>query len=824
MRNLKKILALVLALVMSLSLVTMANADFSDAADIDYKEAVEVMAKIGVLEGADGKFDPKGTLTREQAAKILTYVVLGTDKAAKLTAAVAPFADVAANRWSAGAIAYCASEGIIAGVGEGLYNPTGKLTGAAFGKMLLVALGFDADENGLVGANWEVNVAKLLVKEELNIDGLVLSNELTREQAAQMALNAVKYTNTPDSYVVKAGDAIVGEFDTLLDATLYAKILGAGYTTEKAAAKDSLLKKVFAVDCYEGSYDSFGRPATVYSNAKWDASLTFAAKADFTFTTAMKEKDVFKAIGAAGEQGAYDKYITMTKISINGKDETAGSAAETAVIAKNDSSNAAGFGNGVTVEIFKTSKANEFVMVSYNEFIGTVSSITKANADKGVKRAANIVGVGSFETADFAAGDIVLYTIDKNGIASMKAPATISGKVTKITSAGVYTIGGQDVVLSQDAVDTLSINAEGTWYVDSCGNVIKVKDATATVWEYGYLVKYQSQKAASASLVGSGSKTNEEKLQIVTAKGEKVVFDGAYTVDKDGAVTKFVYTQNATETAQTDKAELVRYTVNADGKINQIEAVTDTVTGEKAVAAKTATKNVAKFNNDYVTDNTLFIAYKDATHYAVYTGYKNIPSTLVGSAYEYFYVTKDGTTDATTIAAVVLTVATTETQSDVNLVWFAGLDNNAVTTADGTVYTYTNVYMNGVKGEIKFLTSVPAGLAAGTLYEYTTNNDGYATIDASGNYGKLDVTCTIEKIESGYYATNHSNDAFKTIYIGAETEYYQVDADTKAVEKVAGLPALSSAYDVKQILAMNDDPAFTADTPAEVVYFVVVAK
>ena len=70
MKNLKKVLSLVLALAMALSLMTVAFAkdarDYTDFDEATYKEAVDVMSAIGVIDGMNGTtFAPDGTLTRE---------------------------------------------------------------------------------------------------------------------------------------------------------------------------------------------------------------------------------------------------------------------------------------------------------------------------------------------------------------------------------------------------------------------------------------------------------------------------------------------------------------------------------------------------------------------------------------------------------------------------------------------------------------------------------------------------------------------------------------------------------------------------------------
>ena len=69
----KKLLAMVLALVMTLSLAVSANAAFKDVKDIDetYAEAVEVLTGMKVFKGyEDGSFLPKNAITRAEVAAV----------------------------------------------------------------------------------------------------------------------------------------------------------------------------------------------------------------------------------------------------------------------------------------------------------------------------------------------------------------------------------------------------------------------------------------------------------------------------------------------------------------------------------------------------------------------------------------------------------------------------------------------------------------------------------------------------------------------------------------------------------------------------------
>ncbi|MBR2897451.1 MAG: S-layer homology domain-containing protein [Oscillospiraceae bacterium] len=189
----KKAIALALSLVMLLSMIPMAGAaSFRDSANVSLltAEAVDIMSDLKIIAGfPDGTFKPAETLTRAQAAKILSCILLGPEKAETLAAGGTTFADVPASHWANKYIEFCASKGVVAGVGGGKFNPDGKLSGTAFGKMLLVAIG--ADASALTGAGWDTNTMTQLKEKRLDHGVTVKNDEIDRQSACRLAMNAL---------------------------------------------------------------------------------------------------------------------------------------------------------------------------------------------------------------------------------------------------------------------------------------------------------------------------------------------------------------------------------------------------------------------------------------------------------------------------------------------------------------------------------------------------------------------------------------------------------------------------------------------------------
>ena len=205
MRNLKKILALVLALVMSMSLMATANA-FTDDANVDatYDEAVTVLSNLKVFQGYDdGSFQPKGSITRAEVAAIIYRIATGdvTDSQVGIYADYNKFDDVKSTSWYAGYVNYCANAEYIKGYDAKTFGPNDPVTGYQALAMILRAVGYD--KNGeFTGANWTVQTAAVGKQLHItdNVSAGTLNTAATREVVAEILFRSIlvpQVTYTP---------------------------------------------------------------------------------------------------------------------------------------------------------------------------------------------------------------------------------------------------------------------------------------------------------------------------------------------------------------------------------------------------------------------------------------------------------------------------------------------------------------------------------------------------------------------------------------------------------------------------------------------------
>ena len=502
----KKLLALVLALVMTLGLATVgASAAYSDAAEISNTEAVDVMSALKVFDGmGDGSFAPKATLTREQAAKIIASMIIGKAAADALGSQATIFSDVAADRWSAGSIAFCNNEGIIAGVGNGKFDPTGTLTGYAFAKMCLVALGYDPEIEGLVGANWQVNTAKLALAAGLTDDlsALIMSGSITREQACQMALNTETATMVQYSGGVTVGDVKVGA--TRSEVGNKTSEYRTNVTTHNGtvAGDDTMQfceRYATGLKATTNSTDDFGRSATTWAVSGKKVGVYSNSDAVVTYTAETKKATV------KSDLSGYNNFkATLTTYT----DGVAG----TVVDADGDGAEIAALtGNARKVEIYADNNAITKVVIT-NTFLAKITAATSSKltmtvlANDGAQTTA-ITGLSTSDwtSSDFAKDDYVLITLSDDTALDKDSTVQTMVAATKVTG-----------LASSKNTSDKTITLDGTAY-KAAANIVTANNVTA----FAPSAKYDATLYTDGSYVffaESGSASNDDQVIGVLSK------------------------------------------------------------------------------------------------------------------------------------------------------------------------------------------------------------------------------------------------------------------------------------------------------------------
>ena len=578
----KKFLSLVLALVMTMSLVTVSAGakDFTDNSKINYKEAVDVMSAVKVIDGyAEGDFRPTATLTRGAAAKIICNLILGPTAASALVADAAPYSDVAANHPFAGYIAYCQKTGIISGYADGTFKPANSLTGYAFMKMLLGALGYDAANEGYTGANWSINVAKQAISIGLN-DGLKGEfngvKAVNREEACLYAFNTlnatmVEYTN--QTIVIANGtvktDKVAKDMEN-----------NARTETIKEDNKMQFAEKYFTNLEKEPTSDDFGRPAN-----KWTYKNTdIGTYVDYTlmvaeYTDGVSGKDVYNKIGKT----AMDKYdLTAT---IDGND-----AAKTilADVNKNNKDDMAGTDTGVLTQVFVDDDNKAAAIVEINTYLGiadsdysekkdeakfTVWGLSKEgktytkvafNKDGTLKTTSDsasfTVSGEDFNVSKVEEDDAYLFTVAAGEVQTfVPAEAVKDTEITSFKKGSNVTAGGTKYSFNAAAYYDAEVLKD---YTD--GTVTNLKDTTYNIYldTYGNLIGLEEVDAVDNYVFITGADNGSSNLSTKTNDANAIFLDGTskvievsntkgdgvadspivnkwftYTVDKNGVYT-----------------------------------------------------------------------------------------------------------------------------------------------------------------------------------------------------------------------------------------------------------------------------------------------
>ena len=647
----KKLLAMVLALVMTLSLAVSANAAFKDDKSIsdDYAESVAVLNGMGVFKGyEDGSFQPKGNITRAEVSAIVyrVYTQDVKDAKASMYATYNKFSDMAGAGWAQGYIGYCANAELVKGYPDGTFKPSGKVTGYEVLAMILRAVGYD--KNGeFSGADWALHVAQTAQQAGVlkNVKGIDLNAPATRELVAELLFRAIAEASTV-TYTPAFGyvtDKVLGNAAPTL-----------GYKNFKLVGKDSA--------------DKWGRPATKWIYNVGDKETLVNDKPVVSYTTKVAECDIAKDLGISSAKKIEKAYIdgqqpgiTSELVSTN-KYGTINPLATTSYVGA----------QGRLTEVYDMD-SDGYRIVEINTYLAKVDKVTAAKTDRNGHttdatvdltvyngttngKPLSIWNFDGVKAEGFTVDQYVLVTVLPEGYKAN--PALNKASVESVVAAEVVAGGKLTGWTNEIGTAAATSVVAGTTYNDANKFFLNWREAGSN-WlvaldSYGNaigLVKSSSSYAAVARIEWKPNTTSfggyaladivladgtvQEKVTVASVNGNAANATGTqgqtYTqgIPANGSVS--IYWNNNTEYYK----HIMSYSVNADGSYNLMplkdHAMTATEDSVLDLSQATYTKGSGtiynKTNTVVATASTVFLYINENGYsYTVYTGKDNAPS------------------------------------------------------------------------------------------------------------------------------------------------------------------------------------------------------
>ena len=602
-----------------------AGAAFTDSADIKVDaDAVDTLVSLGIVEGfEDGSFQPNGTVTRAQMAKMIYVLRTGKSDASAYNDDKTSFTDIGSH-WARGYIKYCQSLGIIAGKSNTKFVPNEKVSAQEAAKMLLVTLGYDANKAGLVGTNWAAKTNALADENGLLEDvNTSFTGPCPRQYAAQLIYNTLDANTVvwrDDAYTnvnviggknQTVGQKYMGLMDTDDSILLSVKEDSKGTFTVKALANDDVV-----------TFTKVAKDYTDLLGQKVDVLAKASDKVYGIYATSDNELAVKSTVGDL------DKLKTDTlKIDGTEYDIAAGAKIFTTSVATSRANNVDSIAAGTaysTTAFDSMDTANTVYAVSNDEdekidlFVvipAHVAKVTNVSSSSVV-----LSGIGSIDTDDYVAyeglkkNDYVLYIKDNNGTAykdTLSKVDVVNATVDGVKNGdefrinGTYYKAGTGVSKTPKAGDKVEAALYGSRFYSMDINAATSVEDMLVVYAAGARMGGVATGAEAKVVFSDGTKSTINVTKIVDPKDSSFEYD----VDQNVAI-KLANASGAnyagTETTVSGKvtayaADLVvgaLYTYEKDGSDYKLTPVTaDNDAGFDDINAVNTTKKYEKSND-----------------------------------------------------------------------------------------------------------------------------------------------------------------------------------------------------------------------------------